>query len=171
MQPRLFAATNILARLLIQFATRQGNSYVNVVSSDGTFKDRRFASFLSRHMPTRIIAQPSTDKQRLPKSQVESRTCSYASVSKISRSSFFQMFFYPPPSDCASLQYGDMRSLDTWLIPYSCLPFPRDIKLGVDSNVFTYSMIDANGTFIIHELYQVLSTRIVLSKCRHSSPS
>ena len=75
MQPKLFAATNILARLLIQFATRQGNSYVNVVSSDGTsFKDQRFASFLSRHMPTRIIAQPSTDKQRLPKSQVESHT-------------------------------------------------------------------------------------------------
>ena len=72
MQPKLFAATNILARLLIQFATRQGNSYVSVVSSDGTFRDQRFASFLSRHMPTRIIARPSTDKQRLPKSQVVS---------------------------------------------------------------------------------------------------
>ena len=92
MQPRLFAATNILARLLIQFATRQGNSYVNVVSSDGTFKDQRFASFLSRHMPTRIIAQPSTDKQRLPKSQVESRTCSYASVKKFLSNLFFRCF-------------------------------------------------------------------------------
>ena len=72
------------------------------------------------------------------------------------------MFFYPPTSDCDSLQYGDLRSLDTWLIPSSCLPLPRNIHLGVDSNVFSYSMFDANGTFIIHELYQVLSTLIVM---------
>ena len=92
MQPKLFAATNILARLLIQFATRQGNSYVSVISSGGTFKDKRFARFLSRYIPTRTIARPITDKQKLPKSQVESHTQLQPLCQKISRSSLFRCF-------------------------------------------------------------------------------
>lgn len=71
------------------------------------------------------------------------------------------MFFYPPMSDCTSLQYGDVRSQDTWLIPSSCLPLPPSIKLGVDSNVFSYSL-EANGSVIIHELYKVPSIQLIL---------
>ena len=66
-----FAVANIMARLLIDFATRQGNSYVNVVDSDGDWKYKRFVSLMSRKIPTRIITQPGMDKERLPKSQVE----------------------------------------------------------------------------------------------------
>ena len=66
-----FVMLNIMARLLIDFATRHGNSYVSVVDTDGDWKHKRFASFLSRKIPTRIIMQPGMDKKRLPKSQVE----------------------------------------------------------------------------------------------------
>ena len=70
-----------------------------------------------------------------------------------------QLFFYPHKSDCTSLQYGDMRSQDTWLIHSSCLPLPSSIQLGVDSNVYSYRL-EANGSVIIHELYKVSSIKI-----------
>ena len=87
-------------------------------------------------------------------------------VWKISHTFFYflQLFVYPYMADCTSLQYGDLRSLDTWLIPSSCLPLPTSIKLGVDSNVFSYSLLEANGTLIIHELYKVTSIQIVSSR-------
>ena len=71
-----------------------------------------------------------------------------------------QLFFYPPMLDCTSLQYGDVRSKDTWLIPSTCLPLPTSIKLGVDSNVFSYSL-EANGSVIIHELFKVPSIEAI----------
>ena len=71
-----------------------------------------------------------------------------------------QLFFYPPMLDCTSLQYGDVRSKDTWLIPSSCLPLPTSITLGVDSNAFSYSL-EANGSVIIHELYKVPSIEAI----------
>ena len=66
MDPGLFM---ILARFLLEFATRQGISYVNV--SDGDWNVKRFAGFLSRKIPTCIITRHGMDKQRLPNSQVQ----------------------------------------------------------------------------------------------------
>ena len=62
--------------------------------------------------------------------------------------------------DCTSLKYGDVRSLDTWLIPFSCLPLPQSIKLGVDSNVFAYCL-ESNGSVIIHELFKVTFIQVI----------
>ena len=71
MDPRLFIVVKLMARLLLEFATRQGNSYVSVFSSDGDWKAKRFATFLSRKIPTCIITRHGMDKQRLPNSQVQ----------------------------------------------------------------------------------------------------
>ena len=40
----MIVAANIMARLLIQFAARQGSSYVSLVNSDSDWKDMQFAS-------------------------------------------------------------------------------------------------------------------------------
>ena len=71
MEVKLFVMAEIYARLLVEFATRQDNSYVSVVSSEGDNRAKRFASFLSRKIPTRLITQLDMDKQRLSKSQVQ----------------------------------------------------------------------------------------------------
>ena len=65
-----------------------------------------------------------------------------------------QLFFYPTKSDCSTIQSGDMRSQNTWLIHSSCLPLPSKIELRVDSNVYSYQL-EANGSVIVHELYKV----------------
>ena len=70
MDPRLFIVVKLMARLLLEFATRQGNSYVSVFSSDGDWKAKRFATFLSRKIPTRMFTWIGMDQQRLPQSQV-----------------------------------------------------------------------------------------------------
>ena len=66
----MIVVANIMARLLIQFAARQGSSYVSLVNSDSDWKDKRFVSLLSKRIPTRIISRPDIDKRRLPMSQV-----------------------------------------------------------------------------------------------------
>ena len=67
MDPWMF----IMARLLLELATRQGNTNVSVFSPDGDWKDIRFANFLSRKITTRIITRHGMDKQKLTKSQVQ----------------------------------------------------------------------------------------------------
>ena len=66
MDPWMF----IMARLLLEFATRQGNTNVSVFSPDRDLKIIRFANFLSRKITTRIITRHGMDKQKLTKSQV-----------------------------------------------------------------------------------------------------
>ena len=66
----MIVVANIMARLLIQFAARQGSSYVSLVTSDSDWRDVRFANLMSRRIPTCIISQPDMDKRRLPMSQV-----------------------------------------------------------------------------------------------------
>ena len=66
MDPRML----VMARLLLEFATRQGISHVSVSDSDGDWGAKRFASFLSRKIPTRTITRRDMEKQRLPKSEV-----------------------------------------------------------------------------------------------------
>ena len=66
----MIVLANIMARLLIQFAGRQGSSYVSMINSDSDWRDVRFASLLSRRIPTRIISRPDVDNLRLPMSQV-----------------------------------------------------------------------------------------------------
>ena len=160
MDPRLFVFAKIMAELVIEFATRQGNSYVSVVGTYGDWKAKRFASFLSRKFPTCLITQHGMDKQRLPMSQVQMVGFNCRILHKKFLWISLQLFFYDPTmSDCTTLQYEDLRSQDTWLIPYSCLPLPPAIKLGVDSNVYSYSG-EANGSVTIHELYKVPLTQV-----------
>ena len=61
----------IMARLLLEFATRQGISSVSVSDPDGDWEAKRFAIFLSRKIPTRTIAHHDMEKLRLPKSEVQ----------------------------------------------------------------------------------------------------
>ena len=82
----MIVMANIMARLLIQFAGRQGNSYVSMINSDSDLRDVRIASLLSRRIPTRIISRPDVDKRRLPMSQVTSLLQAIGLICQITQS-------------------------------------------------------------------------------------
>ena len=67
---------------------------------------------------------------------------------------FWQLFFYPPASNCTQQRYGDVSSEDTWLVHSSCIPQFSSVKIGVDSNVFSYNITE-NLLVIVDEIYEV----------------
>ena len=60
-----------LTRLLLDFATMQGNAYVTVVSSNLDWQARKFGTALTRRTPARVISKHGLDTKRMHERQAQ----------------------------------------------------------------------------------------------------